>query len=88
MATLAAFEFVLAVICFAAIAIWVGFEWGRDVQRCEDNREDQAGGGLKVRCPKCGALLSFMDDNLLLSMPPKMNVLCQKCGWKGRVTIR
>ena len=39
-----------------------------------------------IACPKCGEELADMDDLVLCSMPPKKNVICQKCGYRGYAT--
>ena len=33
----------------------------------------------KIACPKCGSELMYVDQNLLLSNPPKRRVQCSKC---------
>ena len=32
-----------------------------------------------LACPKCGSELMYVDQNLLLSNPPKRRVQCSKC---------
>ena len=36
-----------------------------------------------IACPQCGAELMDTNPYVLSSNPPKKNVHCEKCGWKG-----
>jgi ribosomal protein L40E len=36
-----------------------------------------------VLCDKCGSELFYSDNLLLTSYPPKRNVHCRMCGFKG-----
>ena len=37
-----------------------------------------------ISCEKCGGELSDTNPNMILtSLPPKKNVHCPKCGWRG-----
>jgi DNA-directed RNA polymerase subunit RPC12/RpoP len=39
-----------------------------------------------IQCPACEkSELRWSDENWLMSIPPKRNVVCPRCKWRGSV---